>query len=215
MAIFNNALVRSFFIFLSFFLMYPSYISSQELMIFDFETKRKSKLNSFADIDSSKSAPSEKAEIVIIDMYDKIAAFNSSRFDNFAVSAPSDKMNLLIDRVAVEFGIDADFIKAVIAVESGFDPKAVSKAGAAGLMQLMPDTALALGVGDVFDPEQNIRAGVKYLSLQLERFSSLELALAAYNAGPEAVIKYGGIPPYRETREYVKLVTSMYYAGKY
>ena len=87
---------------------------------------------------------------------------------------------------------------------------AVSRAGAAGLTQLMPSTASDRGVADVFDPGENLRAGAEYLSLLLERFDSLPLALAAYNAGPTTVDRYQGVPPYRETREYVWKVTKWF-----
>lgn len=97
--------------------------------------------------------------------------------------------------------------QALVRVESGFDPAAVSPAGARGLAQLMPDTARALEV-DIDDPLQNLDGGARYLLAQMARFRALDLALAAYNAGPEAVETYGGIPPYAETRAYVARVTA-------
>jgi len=100
--------------------------------------------------------------------------------------------------------------EAVAEAESGFNPRAVSPTGAAGLMQLMPSTARALGGTDGFDPWQNVLAGARYLRSLLDRFGSLELALAAYNAGPGAVERWGGVPPYRETRSYVsKILASL------
>ena len=99
---------------------------------------------------------------------------------------------------------------AVVRAESNFDPTAVSRAGAAGLTQLMPGTASDRGVTDVFDPAQNLDAGAGYLRAMLDRFESLTLALAAYNAGPATVERYEGIPPYRETRQYVRKVTKWF-----
>ncbi len=111
----------------------------------------------------------------------------------------------LIDTIAAHEGVAADLVDAVIAVESGYQPTARSSKGALGLMQLMPATARQYAVDDPFDPEANIRGGVKHLRRLLERFD-LSLALAAYNAGEGAVKRYGGIPPYRETQDYVDRV---------
>jgi len=99
---------------------------------------------------------------------------------------------------------------ALVRAESNFDPSAVSRAGAAGLTQLMPATASDQGVTDVFNPAQNLDAGAGYLRAMLDRFGSLTLALAAYNAGPTTVERYKGVPPYRETRNYVRKVTKWY-----
>jgi soluble lytic murein transglycosylase-like protein len=102
-------------------------------------------------------------------------------------------------------------VKAVIKAESRCDPTAVSPKGAMGLMQLMPSTVESMGVKDPFDPRENIEAGVRYLKWLLERFNgNIGLALAAYNAGPTRVKRFGRVPPYRETREYVKKVMRFY-----
>ncbi|SEQ51639.1 Transglycosylase SLT domain-containing protein [Ectothiorhodospira magna] len=108
-------------------------------------------------------------------------------------------------------GVDEAMIKAIIMVESCFDPQAVSRVGAEGLMQLMPGTARELGVENAFDPAENIRGGVTYFARMLERFDhDLTLALAAYNAGPGAVERHGGVPPFRETQQYISRVMAQY-----
>lgn len=116
----------------------------------------------------------------------------------------------LIGEVAREQQLPPALVKAVIAAESAFDHNAVSRAGAQGLMQLMPTTAAYLGVAEPFEPTQNIRGGVTYLRSLVDRYGDLSRALAAYNAGPKAVDHYGGIPPYRETRAYVDRVLTYY-----
>jgi soluble lytic murein transglycosylase-like protein len=115
-----------------------------------------------------------------------------------------------IEEASALYGVSSDLVRAVIQTESGFDPKAVSGVGAKGLMQIMPRTARALGIQDPFDPKQNIFGGVKYLSMLLERNNgNVALALASYNAGPGNVAKHGGIPPFGETRGYVKKITGL------
>ena len=117
----------------------------------------------------------------------------------------------LIEAFAAEHSIDSALIRAVIRAESNFNHRAVSRKGAQGLMQLMPATIWRLSVGDAFDPHENIGAGVRYLRQLLDQFQGdLTLALAAYNAGENAVLRYRGVPPYQETREYVKKVLSLY-----
>jgi soluble lytic murein transglycosylase-like protein len=113
----------------------------------------------------------------------------------------------MASKIARRHGVDEPLVHAVIEVESKYNPKAVSRAGAMGLMQLMPKTANRFSVADAFDPVQNVDAGVRYLKELLERYSGqVRLALAAYNAGEEAVERHGGIPPYRETIDYVRRV---------
>ena len=119
-------------------------------------------------------------------------------------SAPYEQ---LIDAAAQKYGIDPAVLKGLIKQESGFNPNAGSPAGAQGLTQLMPGTAASLGVSDVHDPAQSIDGGAHYLKMQLDRFGGdYSKALAAYNAGPGAVQRYSGVPPYSETQNYVKNV---------
>ena len=126
--------------------------------------------------------------------------------------ARSSQYEGMIRGAALAATLQPALVRAVIVVESGFNPRAVSKKGAIGLMQLRPETARRYGVTDIYDPEQNVRAGALYLSDLIKRFGSdLELALAAYNAGEEAVEHYGRhIPPFRETLNYVPSVLRVY-----
>ena len=116
-----------------------------------------------------------------------------------------------IKKACSRYGVDYRLVKAVIKAESAFNAEAVSPKGAQGLMQLMPETSKDLGVSDPFDPMENISGGVRYLKMLMKRFdNNIVLTLAAYNAGPEAVQKYGGIPPYDETKTYVRKVLDFY-----
>jgi hypothetical protein len=124
----------------------------------------------------------------------------------------------LIEKMARAYGVEPALVKAVMHVESAFNRFATSRKGASGLMQLMPATAEQYGVHDVYDPTQNVRAGVSYLHDLIERFNNdLQLALAAYNAGEDAVQQHNGVPPYPETRDYVKRVLEFKqrYAGEF
>jgi len=112
----------------------------------------------------------------------------------------------IVAPIAAKYGIETEWVLRIIEAESGGNPNAVSPKGASGLMQLMPATARALGVQDPFDPVQNIEGGVRYLRHLLDRFGDLRLALAAYNAGPGNVERYGGIPPFPETLRYLRRI---------
>ena len=117
----------------------------------------------------------------------------------------------LIDKVARAEGLDPDLLRAVVETESNYDPNAVSKKGAVGLMQLMPETARGMGVTDPFLPEENLEAGARYLRRLIDKYEGkLTLALSAYNAGEKAVERYKGIPPYPETQGYVRKVLKAY-----
>jgi soluble lytic murein transglycosylase-like protein len=127
------------------------------------------------------------------------------------IRADAASLRQLILREARRWNLDPQLVTAVIVAESGFDPSAVSRKGAVGLMQLMPATSRRLSVDDPYDPAENVAGGARYLRELLDRFGgSLELALAGYNAGPGAVVRYRGIPPYRETRGYVAKVLRLY-----
>ena len=121
----------------------------------------------------------------------------------------------IIQEAATQYDMDPNLIHAVMQAESAFHPYAVSRTGAEGLMQLMPDLADEMGVGNAFDPRQNIMGGVRYLKRLLEHHNgNIDLALASYNAGPGNVQRYGGIPPFRETRNYVKTIKHILAARK-
>jgi soluble lytic murein transglycosylase-like protein len=127
-----------------------------------------------------------------------------------AVISPAD-LNEMLARAGHRHNLDVDLLASVVHAESGGNPQAVSRAGARGLMQLMPSTAASLGVENSFQPQENVRGGSAYLDELLTRYGdNLALALAAYNAGPEAVDRFGGIPPYAETRAYVARVIHEY-----
>lgn len=144
------------------------------------------------------SAPAAEPEATVreepVDFYDK-----------------DGRIYRLVSRLAPQYGIDTDLAMAVIAVESGFNPRVTSPRNAQGLMQLIPDTARRFQVRDAYDPEQNIKGGLAYLRWLMDQFEgNVELVTAAYNAGEKTVEKYGGIPPYPETRNYVQKIRTLY-----
>lgn len=128
------------------------------------------------------------------------------------IFAEDEYLQRLMTYYGEYYQVDPLLVQLIMEQESGFDPFAMSPAGAMGLMQLMPDTAWMLGVDDPWDPEQNVEGGVRYFSQQMDRFGRVELALAAYNAGPGAVEKWGGVPPYPETLDYVNTIMGRYSA---
>ncbi len=136
------------------------------------------------------------------------ALLNQHLEDPINSTETPESLNRLVNEQASEVGLDQNLIKAVIKAESGFNPNAVSKAGAVGLMQLMPETGRQMGVEHLTNPAENIQGGSRYLKSLLDKYQDVPRALAAYNAGPGAVDRFQGIPPYKETQNYVKRVLS-------
>jgi len=143
----------------------------------------------------------------------KIASYNLSNFSKQSTSSNRDKYDHIISHLSNKYGVSAGLVKAVMHTESSFNPNARSPVGAQGLMQLMPATARRFNVGNAYDPQQNIEGGVKYLGWLIKRFDgNLSLALAGYNAGEGNVDKYGDVPPFRETKDYVRRVLTRYHS---
>jgi soluble lytic murein transglycosylase-like protein len=148
---------------------------------------------------------------LLMKLLEKQSAENQTESSSSSSTNSKNTFSDLIKKASEKYGIDADLITSVIQTESNFNSKAVSSTGAQGLMQLMPTTAASLGIKNMFDPAQNIEAGTLYLKKMLNRYGGdVEKALAAYNAGPGAVDKYDGVPPYHETQSYVSKVIGYY-----
>ncbi len=172
------------------------------------------------EIDSDLTAVARRISEISSGPAIDVAVFNSSVEATYARSndaawpvvarTPRGEIERLVKLSAADYGVDPALVEAIIERESAFDSNATSSAGARGLMQLMPQTAAGLGVTDSYDAAQNVAGGTRYLRSLLDRFGNVELAVAAYNAGPGAVRRYGGIPPYEETRSYVRSVMASY-----
>lgn len=157
-----------------------------------------------------RSSPSGAAQT---DISQAVESGFREKLEAAAAKSSSQSLDSIFQEASATYGVPVKLIKAVAKAESNFNPMAVSKAGASGVMQLMPATARGLGVQNIFDPRENIFGGVRYLRERLDEFGgNVELALAAYNAGSGNVKKYGGIPPFQETQNYVRKI--MGYLGQ-
>ncbi|HEX3129755.1 MAG TPA: lytic transglycosylase domain-containing protein [Thermoanaerobaculia bacterium] len=147
-------------------------------------------------------------------IFNEGVADRARRLSDRLVPIPKADIQIAIDRHAQAQSLDPKLVRAVVQVESGYNHRARSQKGAMGLMQLMPATASLYSVEDPYDPDENVRGGTRYLRYLVDRFPGrLDLAVAAYNAGPAAVDRYGGVPPYRETKDYVRRVLALYQGG--
>ncbi len=162
--------------------------------------------SSFTDVPTEEITGYEKDLLLLEPAHQQTSAPSQGQP---AKSAPA--LNQVVDSASAAYHLDPDLVNSVIHAESGFNPHAISRKGARGLMQLMPGTASQLGVDDVFDPQANVTGGTRYLRELLERYHfDLIKALAAYNAGPQRVEQYRGVPPFRETRAYVARIVHEY-----
>lgn len=160
------------------------------------------------------SAPMARPAIALLPPTKNVKANVDVTTEYFAVPA-NQAYDEIIEEAAAKYEMDANLIRAVMQAESAFHPYVVSRAGAEGLMQLMPDLADEMGVNNAFDPRENIMGGVRYLKRLLDYHDgNIDLALASYNAGPGNVQRYGGVPPFRETRNYVKTIKGILKAKK-
>jgi soluble lytic murein transglycosylase-like protein len=160
------------------------------------------------------SAPLARPVVALLPLQPKAKPNVEVSAEYMAIPA-NEAYDDIIQEAAAEYDMDPNLIHAVMQAESAFHPYAVSRAGAEGLMQLMPELSDEIGVNDAFDPRENIRGGARYLKRLLDHHDgNIDLALASYNAGPGNVERYGGVPPFRETRNYVKTIKQILKARK-
>lgn len=168
--------------------------------------EKEAKLETFADVLKTSDSKASGFRVLPSKYEPTIGSLNYN-----SGSVTRAQIQNIVSQISQKYKVDEKLVNAVIKQESGFNPKATSHCGAMGLMQLMPATAKGLGVKDAYNPVQNIEGGVKYLSNLLKKYNgNTVLALAAYNAGPGAVDKYSGVPPYKETQNYVKNILANY-----
>jgi soluble lytic murein transglycosylase-like protein len=180
--------------------------SSGRQLVYWSSTQHRWKPVPHASMQAARSAAAEVNQI----LESSNANFRSSTLQNYT----PEQLNAAIEQSAARHNLDPNLVRAVIKVESNFNPNAVSRKGAMGLMQLMPGTARQLNVKNPFDPEQNVDAGVRHLKRLFDNYGGdVRLTLAAYNAGEGAVARSAGVPHFAETRNYVKRITQMYYGG--
>jgi soluble lytic murein transglycosylase-like protein len=177
------------------------------MMVFWSSTEHRWKPVPRANLRAARSAAAEVNRYLVQESQTSAPSPRSGSFSPQEIDAA-------IEKAAARHNVDANLVRAVVKVESNFNPNAVSRKGAMGLMQLMPQTARQLNVTNPFDPEQNIEAGVRHLKKLMENYGGdVRLSLAAYNAGPGAVARWSGVPHFAETRNYVRRITQLYNGG--